>query len=413
MRIAGWTLIVMAVIMHFSVCEWDDYNYYGSKSCIVPFLPFVHAREQFATHSTLSRSKTTTTFNTMAAGLWGLVIPLGLAVAGIGLILRDPRPTILRRVGGWLCSAGKWLRRRAVALGAGVAVMVALLVTILLIHHSGRDVVSTPKDIPDWLTTEPPSQAHSIRGVTTAPVDWDAEFTRVLGPPPPDGSGIFQKYEQMSGEKLSSRDWLDKYPLTPESEIHEPHAWLRQRSARQWHSKNPDSLSNTITAFRAQFPNESWTKEREWEYRNFLAADAFYQIAKVAQREGSSVSVWTPADTKLGIPPPPGYGDQTPVWTPDMKDIPPPPDYKGLNSADWTPETGIPPPPDRKKIAAAPIEVEVDGFGVIEFPDGMELKEIQEVLSRKFPAAQQPTADKIRRRKNGLLYRFDPTSTSN
>ena len=124
MRVAGWTLIVMAVMLHFSVCEWG-LNGYDESSCIVPFLPFVQAREQFATHHTGFH----TTFNTMAAGLWGLVIPLGLAVAGISLILRDPRPTILRRVGGWLHSArDQWLRRWVVALG--VAVILALLMTI-------------------------------------------------------------------------------------------------------------------------------------------------------------------------------------------------------------------------------------------------------------------------------------------
>jgi hypothetical protein len=339
MRVAGWTLTVMAVMLHFSVCEWG-WNGYFEEACIVPFLPFVQAREQFATH----HSGLPITYNTMAAGFWGLVIPLGLAVAGIGLILRDPRPTILRRVGRWLRSAGQWLRKRAAPLAAGVAVIMALLVTILLFHHSGR-------------------------GVATAPVDWEKELTSELGPPPPDGSGIFQKYEQMSGQELA-KIWEppNDAELVPESEIHESHAWLRQRSARQWHSKNPDNLSNTITAFRVQFPNESWTEERELEYRNFLAADAFHQIAIVALRKRSSVSVWTPADTKLGIPPPPDY-------------------YKGLNSADWTPETGIPPPPDVKNTVSAPIEVDVEGVGIIEFPASMTPQEIQGVLSRKYPAA--------------------------
>lgn len=78
MRIAGWILIVMAVVLHFSVCAW---GLYGWQSCIVPFLPFVHAREQFYIHSSES-------YNTMGAGFWGLMIPVALAAAGIGLIRR-------------------------------------------------------------------------------------------------------------------------------------------------------------------------------------------------------------------------------------------------------------------------------------------------------------------------------------
>jgi hypothetical protein len=87
------------------------------------------------------------------------------------------------------------------------------------------------------------------------------------------------------------------------------------------------------------------------EYRTFLAADAFHEIAKVAQTKGSSLPVWTPADTKLGIPPPP----------------------------DWK----------------SPIKVDVPGIGVVEFPAWMTPQEIKGVLSRHFPAAQQATADKI------------------
>jgi hypothetical protein len=362
----------MAVMLHFSVCEWG-LNGYEESSCIVPFLPFVQAREQFAAH----HSGLPITYNTMAAGLWGLVIPLGLVVAGISLILRDPRPTIIRTVGGWLHRAGRWLRKWAAVFIAGVAVTVALLAGILLLHHSGRDVVPAPgtADLPGWLSATPP---HSGRDVTSAPVDWEKELADV--PVLPGFSGIFQKYEQLSGEELASRikwetsKWLKEAELAPENTIHEPQQWLRQRSARQWSSKKPENLSNTIAAFRVQFPNESWTKEREQEYREFLATDAFDEIAKVALRKGSSEPVWTPADIKRGIPPPP--------------------DYKGLNSADWTPETGIPPPPDAKKMASAPIQVEVDGYGTIEFPACMTEQEIHEVLHRHFPAAQKPPPKK-------------------
>ena len=92
MRVAGWTLIVMAVVLHFSVCEWDLGG--NSQSRVVPFLPFVHAREALATHYLQRDSRygsTRTTYNTMAAGFWGLVIPLGLVGAGIGLILRPAK----------------------------------------------------------------------------------------------------------------------------------------------------------------------------------------------------------------------------------------------------------------------------------------------------------------------------------
>ena len=47
MRVAEWTLIVMAVILHFYGCEWT-LNPHPPKSCIVPFLLFVQTREQFA-----------------------------------------------------------------------------------------------------------------------------------------------------------------------------------------------------------------------------------------------------------------------------------------------------------------------------------------------------------------------------
>jgi hypothetical protein len=243
-----------------------------------------------------------------------------------------------------------------VALAAGVAVMVALLAIILLLNHSGRDVVSTPKDIPDWLTTEPPSQDHSKRGVATAPVDWEKEATKILGPPPqvarksgesidwekelgdvrgpppPDGSGIFQKYEKMSGQELASREkrehWMEKAELVPESEEHEPHSWLRQRSARQWCLKNPDKLSNTITAFRVQFPNESWTEERELEYRNFLAVGAFDQIAIVALRGRRDVVSAQPSvlgpDWEMISPPTRTAQRSDPAidWEKELADVP-------------------------------------------------------------------------------------------
>ena len=102
MRVAGWTLIVMAVVLHFSACEWKPGNY---SSCVVPFLPIIHAREQF-------RIGKTWDYNTVAAAMWGLVIPLGLAAAGIALRLRDPRPTILGRT-------GRWMRGRLPAGGGG------------------------------------------------------------------------------------------------------------------------------------------------------------------------------------------------------------------------------------------------------------------------------------------------------
>ena len=174
-------------------------------------------------------------------------------------------------------------------LAAGVAVTVVLLAIILMLHHSGREVVPAT-----W----------------TPPPGWE-EVPRKTAIP--DGSGIFQKYEQMSGQELA-KIWEPPpdSELVPESEIHEPHSWLRQRSSRQWCSKSPDDLSDTIVAFRVQFPNESWTPERDLEYTTLLAADAFHEIAKVAQRKGSSLPVWTPADIKLGIPPPPDYREPNP-----------------------------------------------------------------------------------------------------
>ena len=169
--------------------------------------------------------------------------------AGLEYTMTSPRgnrlmgetsgPTILRRVAGWLRTTGQLLRKTAKSLW-GLLLLVAVLGGVLLLQRSGRD-------IGPW----------------------------------PDNSNIFQKYEQMSGEELASK-WKPPAAdeLVHESEIHDPHSWLRQRSARQWCSKNPDNLSNTITAFLAQFPNEPWTHEREWEYRAFLAAGAFYQLAE-------------------------------------------------------------------------------------------------------------------------------------
>ena len=147
MRIAGWTLFVMAVLVHFSACEWALKSGSKSNSRILPFLPFVHAREHFAIYRQRTypawgggqNTHTTITYNTTGAGLWGLVIPFGLATAGIGLVLRDPRPTILRRVAGWLRTTGQLLRKTAKSLVRkvlsiwGLLLLVAVLGSVLLL----------------------------------------------------------------------------------------------------------------------------------------------------------------------------------------------------------------------------------------------------------------------------------------
>ena len=50
----------------------------------------------------------------------------------------------------------------------------------------------------------------------------------------------------------------------------------------------------------------------------------------------------------------------------------------------------IPPPPGWK--VSAPIQVEVPDVGIIEFPAGMTLQEIEAVLRRKFPPRQAPVS---------------------
>ena len=111
MRVAGWTLVVMAVVLHFSVCEWHPGDV---RSCVVPFVPFVHAREQFAIH----RARGPDAYNTMGAGLWGLVIPLGLVVAGVVLILAIPVQRLYERQESGCtkrdngCVSGRWFSPR-------------------------------------------------------------------------------------------------------------------------------------------------------------------------------------------------------------------------------------------------------------------------------------------------------------
>ena len=77
MKIMGSTLIVMAVLLHFSLCEWN-FGLHDPRAAVVPF---VLARQQF--------QKADGEYNIAGAGFWGLVIPVLLGGGGIALLNRD------------------------------------------------------------------------------------------------------------------------------------------------------------------------------------------------------------------------------------------------------------------------------------------------------------------------------------
>ena len=80
LKVFGWTLIIAAVLMHFTVCEWSDS---GSRGQIILF---IHAREQFGERSRNSYSGYSYKYNIVGAGFWGLVVPTVIAGTGIALI---------------------------------------------------------------------------------------------------------------------------------------------------------------------------------------------------------------------------------------------------------------------------------------------------------------------------------------
>jgi hypothetical protein len=84
LQVVGWTLIVAAVLMHFSVCEWD------STTRNSQIIWFVHAREQFIEHDHFGNP--TDKYNIFGAGFWGLVIPVCIAGSGIAIINRTMTP---------------------------------------------------------------------------------------------------------------------------------------------------------------------------------------------------------------------------------------------------------------------------------------------------------------------------------
>lgn len=76
MRVMGWTLIVAAVVMHFSFCEWG--SYYDDRRQV--FL-FIYCKEVFR----ISNFE----YNTAGAGFWGLVVPVVILGAGVALVRKS------------------------------------------------------------------------------------------------------------------------------------------------------------------------------------------------------------------------------------------------------------------------------------------------------------------------------------
>lgn len=72
--------MVVAVMMHFTFCEWESY---GSESSRI--VAFVHAREQISS-------------NAMGAAFWGMVVPTHITGSGIALIHKASENEGLRLV---------------------------------------------------------------------------------------------------------------------------------------------------------------------------------------------------------------------------------------------------------------------------------------------------------------------------
>ena len=83
MQVFGWTLIVAAVLTHFSFCEWEER---GGNSQIVFF---IHAREQF--RGDITRYSNNPRYNLPCAGILGLVVPVILGGGGIALLCHDSK----------------------------------------------------------------------------------------------------------------------------------------------------------------------------------------------------------------------------------------------------------------------------------------------------------------------------------
>jgi hypothetical protein len=80
MRPLGYTLLLVAILLHLSVCEWQELG--NSQSRIVWR---IHAREQFRLRDPRPNDYVPPPYNVMAAGFSGLIVPA--LVAGIGLLM--------------------------------------------------------------------------------------------------------------------------------------------------------------------------------------------------------------------------------------------------------------------------------------------------------------------------------------
>ena len=125
MRVAGWTLIVMAVILHFSACEWTGppwpWPWESWERKIVPFLPFVQAREQFYHGRTCDAVGVCTLGSGDSTWIGGsrrlpnpARSPCNVSADGVGMARR----------------AGRWLWRHAGALAAIAAAVLVVAVVV-------------------------------------------------------------------------------------------------------------------------------------------------------------------------------------------------------------------------------------------------------------------------------------------
>ena len=104
MKILGWILISVAVVVHFSCCEWDLDQWGSSDATRQIFGPFL-ARNAFG-YTSGSGFNTVRGCNTVLAGFLGLALPTVVAGAGIACLLVSPSsPAILEHLRSYL---GPW-----------------------------------------------------------------------------------------------------------------------------------------------------------------------------------------------------------------------------------------------------------------------------------------------------------------